>query len=199
MLLLLSTLVTTITQTILLFLFVILVWIFTGRKQGAELPDWLGLKKFHWSKKIGNFFIILLILYTMLKSFSQVLIPDHAETRLLFYHAGAIALIPACIAAFFQSALLEEVAFRSIITKIFSRRYGFRSGNLIQAILFGVYYFIFMIGTLGIGLALFIAIIAAYFGYAFGNINEKKADGSVFPSWLLNGTASFVSYLLIMF
>lgn len=199
MLLLFSTFITTVAQLILLFLLVILIWIFTGRKRGVELFTWLGIKRFRWSGTLVKLFMILLILYTGIKTFGQFIIPDDAEAKLLFFHDGPAALVPAFIAAFLQSGLLEETLFRGVIGKNFIYRCGFRTGNLIQSSLFGIYYFVFMIGTLGTIRAFIIATAAACCGYAFCLINEKYANGSILPGWILNSTACFIAYLFIMF
>ncbi|MCI1883012.1 MAG: CPBP family intramembrane metalloprotease [Sporolactobacillus sp.] len=198
--LLLNTLITAIIQGFLLFFLVLLIWIFTGRKNNIniKLNEWIGIEKLNWSRRLIVLLILVLCLFTVIKLIDQVIIPDHLEERLLFYHIGISALLPSLIASFIQTALVEEVIFRGLIGKNLIRKSGFPIGNLLQSLFFGMYYLAFMSVTIGIGRALIIALLTAACSYLFGYINEKIAGGSILPGFIINGSASFIAYLFII-
>lgn len=197
--LLISTFVTSVAQLIFLFLLAVFIWLFTGRKHRAELLKWIGIKPIHWRKEQALAFLIILVLYIVIKGFGQFLVPSGTEAKLVFYHAGAVAILPALISAFIQSGCFEEVLFRSLIGKNMMHRFGYRIGNNIQSLLFGLYYFTFSLSTLGLAFALAMGVLSAGCGYLLGYLNEQKNEGSILPSIIVNSIASFIASLFILF
>jgi CAAX amino terminal protease family. len=108
------------------------------------------------------------------------------------FTAEIIAIV--LIKAIFQNALSEEVFFRGFIGKRLANKFGYLSGNLIQAILFGLPHglaFIIAYKAYVFGIVLFLT--ATTVGFLQFYINEKKANGSIFPSLIIHSIMNIVS------
>ena len=83
--------------------------------------------------------------------------------------------------------------FRGFLLKRIGNRFGFATGNLIQAVLFGLLHGLpFGMVTHNILVTVLLTILPGAFGWYQGWLNEKRCGGSILPSWLLHGTMNFI-------
>lgn len=179
------------------------IWYLIFCKEKPGFLRWIGLFKPKNNTWIKPAIIIFLV--------SAVLM---AGPLLLFMNLGMISeemlfalnfgnkqitfevIIIILIKAIFQTSLSEEILFRGFIGKRFSKKFGTFYGNLIQAVLFGLPHglpFILVYKSYVLGVTFFIS--AAVVGSLQFHLNEKKADGSIVPSFIVHSTMNIISFL----
>lgn len=192
----LNQLINSIIQIILFSIIPFIWWLITARKK-ENFFTWLGFKRPARKKKVlilcilGGFAIcevVGLLVY-------NVLLKTDWNTS-SFAGMGAAGIPCAIFYSYLQTALSEEIIFRGFIQKRLQSKLGFTAATIIQAALFGAIHVILSLSqiTVAQGIALFFypmlpAIVFAY-------VNEKKADGSILPSWLIHGTLNLVTQLI---
>ncbi len=104
------------------------------------------------------------------------------------------------VTAIFKTALAEELLFRGIIGKRLIGWLGFRTGNAIQAALFGALHLLLAL-TPDATAAMVAAIVAfsTFIGWINGWLNERFAGGSILPGWACHAAANLGSYLSIAY
>ncbi len=168
---------------------------------------YIGLKK---ANKRANTLAILaslillppmLILTATSAEFQEIMFDPNSITGKL--HAmtfGPQALAILLLTAIFKTAFAEEILFRGFIAKRLINTFGFKTGNLLQAILFGALHTaLFALITpnpLYLALIFLFPTLAAYL---FGYLNEKTANGSILPSWIAHALANTLTYLIVGF
>lgn len=104
------------------------------------------------------------------------------------------------IAAVFKTALSEEILFRGFIAKRIIAATGYQTGNILQALLFGILHtLLFMIITTNLFFLVFIFVFPSVGAYLSVYLNEKIADGSIIPGWISHGGANLISYSVVGF
>lgn len=71
--------------------------------------------------------------------------------------------------------------------------------NGIQSILFGLLHGIMFFRFIGIMKSILIILFTGMVAYAMGYVNEKKANGSIFPSWFIHALSNLFASLVAMF
>jgi membrane protease YdiL (CAAX protease family) len=178
-----------------------------SKKSRKGFFEYIGLKK---SNKKANLFAVLLaliiavpmLLLTLFHTeFYEIMTsPDSVagKFRQMGFSLSTVLLIG--IAAIFKTALAEEILFRGFIAKRIIALTGYQTGNIIQALLFGVLHtLLFMIITTNPLFLAFIFIFPSIGAYLNVYLNEKMADGSIIPSWISHATANLISYSVIGF
>ena len=133
-------------------------------------------------------------MYVGLTIFSVSFLPEGVTTAGSNFADKGFAAFPAVLAyGFLRTGLSEEVVFRGFLLKRFGEKLGFTTGNIMQAILFGMMHGIpFGIVTHSIPVVIVMTLLPGAFGWFLGWMNEKRCDGSIIPSWLLHGTRNVV-------
>lgn len=105
------------------------------------------------------------------------------------------------IVAIFKTALAEEILFRGFLAKQLSIRFGFRTGNIIQATIFGVIHLLLFwtLTETTIIFLLFSFLFSFIAGWTIGYIKEKYANGSIIPGWIAHAMGNTLSYIIIAF
>lgn len=176
-------------------------WIISARKK-VPFFKWIGLKRFHINRK-GKFASLFLITVILFSAFSFLLLPmlsvsaDLATSQ--FAGKGTAAIIPAFVYAFLQTGLSEEILFRGFFGKRLINRFGFPSGNILQAILFGSLHGAMLVSVAGIGKAVVVIAFTGAVGWMMGYMDEKQSDGSILTSWAMHGMANLFSSVIAMF
>ena len=80
-----------------------------------------------------------------------------------------------------------------------AEKFGFTVANIIQALIFGAIHLTMVWGQVGIIAGIVIVIYTMIPAVAFAYLNEKKADGSILPSWIAHGTLNTISTLFSLF
>lgn len=175
-------------------------WLITARKKETFF-NWIGLKKGKCeSSKIKIFSMIVLSagIYIGLTALCISFLSEGITTAgSQFKGKGMIAIPAAVFYAFIRTSLAEEIVFRGFILKRVSAKFGFSTGNLVQAILFGLMHGIpFGMATGNIVVTVCLTLLPGAFGWFEGWLNEKQVEGSILPSWMIHGTMNLITTLL---
>jgi len=194
-------LINAVIQVILFSIIPFVWWLVCGRKEGGFFK-WLGLKKPIVKDKIkyAITFVFTIIVLSLLSFFVVPLFIDKSTMATSqFSGQGVSALIPGLIYAFLQTGFSEELFFRGFLTKRLIHKFGFKVGNVIQGLLFGLIHGIMFISTAGLLGAIIIILLTGILGWLMGWINEKQSDGSIVSSWLVHGFANTLASIVAMF
>lgn len=196
----------TITQ-LLVFLLIPFVVYVIKHKRSKGFWDYVGLKK---SNKKANLLAVLtsvlfvaplLLLAFFSDEFRAIMLDPRSVTGK--FHAmgfGIQSMFALLLLAVVKTALAEEILFRGFIAKRLIGFFGFRAGNIVQALLFGVIHTaIFAMATQNLLFLAIIFIVPAIGSYITVYLNEKLADGSIVPSWISHGLANVLSYSIVGF
>ena len=182
-------------------LFIILlpyIWWFLTARGKVPFMEWIGLKAI---KRVEDSYLIAWIiggflLFTIFSMFIFPLTRSIETATSAFSDMGLKALPSILIYSFLQTSLPEELLFRGFLLKRLVSHMPFFFANTIQAIAFGLIHGILFVSLVSIEITLFITlftgVIAAYLGF----VNEKKAGGSIFTSWIIHALANIFSVLI---
>ncbi len=193
-----SLLFSAILQLCLFLLIPFIWWLITARK--TNFLTWLGLKKPVLSIHFAKLSIIIISvcaayilgMFAIMKIFLD---PSQTATT-QFSGQGFSALPKILVFAIIQTGLSEELFFRGFLCKRLANKFGFISGNLIQSLVFGLMHGIpFGLASGNVLVLILCTLLPGAIGYVQGWINEKCADGSVIPSWILHSVMNILSAL----
>ena len=191
--LIISKLISSVIQIILFTIIPFIWWLITARKECSFLK-WIGLKKAEVSKNKTMLWIVCISAAFLILSVVILIFLKGVETATSDFSSLGMSAIPAIlIYAIFNTALPEEILFRGFLLKRISNRFGFNAGNAIQALLFGLMHGIMFISSVGVLLAIIVVLFTGAIGWFMGYTNEKKADGSILPSWCIHAIANIFS------
>lgn len=185
-------------------LFIILlpsIWWFLTVRGKVPFTEWIGLKSIKRVKDsdliswiIGGF-----LLFTIFYMFVFPLTPSIETATSIFSGMGYKALPSILIYSILQTSLPEELLFRGFLLKRMANHTPFVFANTIQAITFGLLHGILFASVVSLEVTFFIIFftgaIAAYLGF----VNEKKAGGSIFTSWIIHAVANIFSGIVAAF
>lgn len=167
-------------------------WIITARKQQSFFK-WLGLKKFERKGKIVTDIFILSILFTIVGVFLLYSVRNIETATSRFARLGVKAIPAITVYALFNTSFPEELFFRGYLLKRLLNIVGFNWANLIQAILFGFLHGVMFFAVVGILKTFLICLFTSAIAWFMGYINEKEANGSIIPSWIIHAIANIFS------
>jgi len=158
---------------------------------------WIGLKtpvfegKWHYTLLIT---VASVLVYGVLTTLVAAKFAGEVTTAGSQFAGKGAAAIPVIIAyGFIRTGLAEEVVFRGFLLKRISSGFGFIVGNTIQAFVFGCLHGIpFGLVTGNIGVTVILTILPAGLGWFQGWLNEKRAGGSIVPSWIIHGIVNTI-------
>ena len=189
-----SKLISSVVQIILFSLIPLIWWLVTARKK-VNFFHWIGLKKIEDGKKnktilwiIGIVLAFIALAVFMLYSLKEV---EMATSD--FAGMGVSALPAILVYAVLNTALSEEILFRGFLLKRISNKFGFMAGNTIQGVLFGLLHGVMFFSSVGAIKAVIIIAFTGIIGMFMGYTNEKKAGGSLIPSWCIHAMANIFS------
>lgn len=187
---------------VVVFSIIPFVWWIISERKNSKFLDWLGFRKIVISnhKKyytcvlimIGISFLVTFIIFPL-----YIDVSDNATNQ--FEGGGLSALVPALIFSFIRTGLSEELFFRGFLAKRFISKLGFKYGNIVQGLIFGLLHGIFFFKIAGVFGSIIITFLTGMSGWISGWINEKQSGGSILSSWLLHGLGNFISCIAAMF
>ena len=183
------------------FLAIPFIWWLIAAKKTASFFRWVGLRK-PIVEEEKPFFAWILACATLLAAlkFITPLFVDASDTAYgLFYGRGFVMLPGAIIFSFLQTGLSEEIFFRGFLAKRLISKLGYKVGNILQASAFGLLHGIMFFNIAGPLAALLFAILTGLIGGLLCHINEKQADGSIVPGWIIHSTVNLIAALMVMF
>lgn len=193
-----SKLVSSIIQIFLFSLLPLFWWLITARKK-ENFFHWIGLKRVELDKVFVNVFMFVAFSFLALSIAMLIMMRGVEMATSEFLGLGISALPAAFVYSVFNTALSEEILFRGFILKRFSAHFGFSAANLIQSMLFGILHGILFFGMIGMLKSIVITVFTALIGWYMGYINEKKASGSILPSWAIHSIANLFSSIMALF
>ena len=160
-------------------------WLITARKKQG-FGKWIGLKK-----PAGG--IVVIVAFLLLGAYSLWIVKG-IETATSDFSGLGFAAIPAILVyAAFNTALPEEILFRGFLLKRMQNKLRFPVANGIQALLFGLLHAVMFFNLVGAVKAVIILAFTTVIAWLMGYINEKNADGSILPSWIIHMIANVFS------
>lgn len=186
---------------IVLFALIPFLWWLTAARRKVSFPGWIGLS---WDRNKKHDQILVWIVCTIIGfwfvgEFSLYALKD-IKTAVSAFSEGGFATIPAILVyAVFHTSLSEEILFRGFLLKRIADRFGFLIGNTVQALLFGLLHGIMFVSEAGYVKAILLIAFTGAIAWTMGYINEKKAGGSIYPSWIIHGITNILSGIFAAF
>ena len=120
------------------------------------------------------------------------------ETALAGF-SGEVAVILA-LKAILQTSLTEELLFRGLIGRNLIRRWGFATGNGVQAAAFGLtHLLLLLVPRVTIVAVLAFVLLTGLAGWVLGWVNHRWANGSILPGWAAHGAGNLAAYYWLAF
>ena len=184
---LINEVISSVVQVLLFSLIPFIAWLLTARKKESFF-SWIGLKKFSSSKKeCVKFAIGSLIICEIVGLIVYIFILKADWNQSTSAGLGIIGIPSAIINSFVHTAFSEEILFRGFIQKRLQKILSFKMATIIQAVLFGLAHIVLIMDRLNFVEAVVLALYPIIPGILLAYTNEKKADGSIIPSWLMHG------------
>lgn len=189
--LLMKKLTNSIVQIIIFSLIPFLWWLITSRKK-MNFFEWIGLKKVNNIKenKLFAWIFSVLVLFLIISVFILYSLKNVNIASSEFTGLGIKSLPSILIYAIFNTSLPEEILFRGFLLKRIGNKFGFIVSNGIQSLLFGCIHGIMFFSAIGILKSMLIILFTGIISWIMGYINEKKANGSILPSWFIHAVAN---------
>lgn len=187
-------------QIIIFSIIPFLWWLITSRKK-MNFFEWIGLKKVNNIKenKLFAWIFSVLVLFLILSVFILYSLKNVNVASSEFTGLGIKSLPSILIYAIFNTSLPEEILFRGFLLKRIGNKFGFIVSNGIQSLLFGCIHGIMFFSAIGILKSMLIILFTGIIGWIMGYINEKKANGSILPSWFIHAVANIFSGIFYAF
>ncbi|MCR4851118.1 MAG: CPBP family intramembrane metalloprotease [Lachnospiraceae bacterium] len=193
-------LINSVVQIILFTLLPFIWWLITARKETGFFK-WIGLKgnKAAKDNKTALWTVVILVCFTGLAAYMLYSMKGIEMATSEFSGLGIAAIPAVLIYAILNTSLPEEIVFRGFLLKRISAKFGFHAGNIVQAAVFGIIHGVMFFSYTGIVKAVVITLFTGVIGWFMGFINEKKAEGSLIPSWCIHAAANIFSGLCAAF
>jgi uncharacterized protein len=132
---------------------------------------------------------------------AAVFAPNSVTGKLRLMGLSGSSIVILLIIALLKTSLSEEILFRGFIAKRLVKGIGFKQGNILQSLIFGIIHLVlfwqFTNTSLAPLMGIFVFSTAA--GWTVGYIKEKYGNGSIIPGWIAHGLGNAISYFLIAF
>lgn len=130
-----------------------------------------------------------------------VFAPNSVTGKLRMIGFSGTSVVVLLIIALFKTSLSEEILFRGFIAKRLVNAIGFKQGNILQALVFGIIHLVLFWQLTHTTLAPLIGIFifSTVAGWVVGFIKEEFGNGSIIPGWIAHGLGNTISYFLTAF
>lgn len=196
--LLISKILNSLIQIILFAIIPFIWWLVSARKE-VKFSEWIGLKKIEGGKKTVVAIIITAFAFLLLGAVTLYFLQGVETATSEFAGLGAKAIPAIIIYAVFNTSFPEELVFRGFLLKRIASKFGFNVANWIQALLFGLMHGVMFISVTGVLKAVLIILFTSAIAWFMGNINEKKSNGSILPSWIIHAVSNIFSGICAAF
>ena len=195
----LNQLLNAIIQVLLFSLVPLFWWLVTARKK-ASFFDWLGLR---WPKGVNHRrlwgSIVLVTVVCFVIGEAAIWARGDVEAAESAYQGLGVGALPTVLVyAFIQTGLSEEILFRGFLLKRLMAKWGFMIANIVQALIFGALHLTMVWGQVGFLAGAVIVIYPMIPAVLMSILNEKKANGSILPSWFVHGMLNTISALMVL-
>lgn len=184
---------------IILFAIIPFIWWLVSARKEVKFSEWIGLKKIEGGKKTVVAIIITAFAFLLLGAVTLYFLQGVETATSEFAGLGAKAIPAIIIYAVFNTSFPEELVFRGFLLKRIANKFGFNVANWIQALLFGLMHGVMFISVTGVLKAILIILFTSAIAWFMGNINEKKSNGSILPSWIIHAVSNIFSGICAAF
>lgn len=177
--------------------------VFDKRKSGFS--SWIGLylpKNSNWAKSSFVVFVaspLIMLGPVLFLQYLGDITPEMLYNRGITGQGLSVGIVSIILLrAVFQTSLSEEIFFRGLIGKRVANKFGYLTGNITQALLFGLPHglpFMIAYGEYVVGATFILA--TGIVGYLLFWLKEKKAEGSLMPSILVHAVLNVISFTLM--
>lgn len=208
--LILSNLVTAISN-FLVFAAIPFIWWLIKHRKKVPFFAWVGLKKPELKSKWWVL-IVFVAVYAFVYNFDWIsLVKSDAMSVIenndsiaanVFDGIGVAAIIPAFIQNFFANGLSEELLYRGFLNKRLCNKFGTIPGTVMQAVLFALMHNgLYLLTGVPVGLDFHVIMFVFTGGVALllGYLDEKIFNGSIIPSILVHGLGNFITSMIVAF
>ncbi len=178
------------------------IWYIITHKKIRGFFEWIGIKKapkpplkFMLSILIC-FFIALIFPYMWLYQSGNL---NYQGFTIDSFRQSGWSFQTICVIlvwAIIQTSLSEEILFRGFICKRLCNKFGEKTGNMLQAVVFGTIH-ILALPNKNILAIFVITILTGGIGYALGWLSMKKAYGSILYGWAIHAMANIISPIIL--
>lgn len=167
-------------------------WVLTARRR-VEFTTWIGLFIPEWKAPYLRL-VLALTVWAVVAVLSVVLLSLAAggTDSARFAGSGIYGVIAVLFYAFIQTGLSEEILFRGFLGKKLSEKFGFRVGNTVQAVVFGLLHVFLLSSAFPLIPLIGVGVLTAVSGWIMGWVNEEAAGGSILPSWMMHSLANLL-------
>lgn len=190
--------ISSILQIILFAIIPFIWWCITARKQ-QSFTKWIGLKKIEGGRKTVIATILVSVAFLASGVLTLYVVRGMETATSEFTGLGAAALPAIVVYAAFNTAFPEELLFRGFLLKRLSNKFGFHVANFIQAFLFGLLHGVMFFSLAGAVKAVLIIAFTGAIAWFMGYVNEKCANGSIIPSWIIHTVSNLFSGICAAF
>lgn len=184
-------------QVVLFAMIPFLWWLITARKK-ESFWGWIGFKKIKTENQ-GKFLLLLAgscVACFVLGELAIWLRGDLEAADSAYKGMGASAIPSILMYAFGQTALSEEILFRGFLMKRLQAKWGFKPAVIVQAVVFGAIHLLMVWGQADLLAGVMIVVYPMVVAVLLSWINEKKAGGSIYPSWIIHGVLNSIEGIL---
>ena len=183
--------ISSVMQTLLFTLIPFIVWLITARKKESFF-SWIGLKGVGEDKK--QCLKYTLIAFAICEVAGFIVNNMFMKEWNISQYAGMGAEGIPCIILFsyVHTAFSEEILFRGFIQKRLQSKFGFRIAVVIQAIIFGLAHLLPALGQINFAQGMVLMFYPMIPAVSVAFVDEKKANGSILPGWLIHGTLNII-------
>lgn len=184
-----------------LFIMIPLLWYIVSHKKVRNFLAYIGIKKAPVKSFISAFAVTGVGYTFTIAYFICLKLSGGMEISPLQKACEISNTITFCCVALvyaLNAGVCEEILFRGFIGKRCIDKYGFKAGNLIQALIFTFPHLV-TFGTSPTLEVLLGIINAGLMGYVFGYIMDKKADGSIVPSVVVHTVVDLIAVPISLF
>ena len=193
-----SKIISSVVEIVLFSVIPFIWWLLTARKK-QKFAEWIGIRKPAGGKKTISAVLIISAAFLLVGGYSLYIVKD-IETATSDFSGLGIAALPAILVyAVFNTSFPEEILFRGFLLKRLANKFGFAFANTVQALIFGAIHAVMFFSLTGILKAALILVLTGTIAWFMGYVNEKKADGSIIPSWIIHAFANIFSGLCAAF
>ena len=186
---------------LLLLLFPSLIYLTVKKRQGETwehiLVDlgWTGSKTIYYLQGLGGAIVVGVLMLVIMRNVPKSVM-ENPMVSTSFYAGWSPSLssfLYAWIREAFYVALGEEIFFRGLLGGWLERRYGFRVGNVVQAVVFLLPHLLLLMVSMSFWLVVVVQFLA---GWSLGWLRSRS--GSILPGWLAHSLMNAVGALAAM-
>jgi membrane protease YdiL (CAAX protease family) len=137
------------------------------------------------------------------ETFRSFLVSDTSPYgKILNYDFNLYSILAGAVYCFIQSGASEEILFRGLIGRRLFKKFGYKIGNLIQAVLFWLMHLIIfglVTGDWISWIQTFAFVVGIGMGLLTGFVNFRNHGKSIAPSWVLHSFSNFITFMTLAY